>query len=227
MKYPVLKTKNEIDYNFAQFFLEFEEPTSSYEVRKNAENEEIKIPPSGNYDAQYILPQNIFIAITGLQDHFIKKGYATQIEPSKFWMPERFIQVYHGKLGEEIVNFIFKKYLDFELKEISNIEYFEFFDFLLEYNDEIIAVDAKFWRREPKENKLDNIENKLEFLGLNRAIIINSRPNEKHANNEPRLDKKNKNILLIDNIYEKKDEKFCLNKKILNKIRTFIEKGHL
>ena len=227
MKYPVLKTKNEIDYNFAQFFLEFEEPTSSYEVRKNAENEEIKIPPSGNYDAQYILPQNIFIAITGLQDHFIKKGYATQIEPSKFWMPERFIQVYHGKLGEEIVNFIFKKYLDFELKEISNIEYFEFFDFLLEYNDEIIAVDAKFWRREPKENKLDNIENKLEFLGLSRAIIINSRPNEKHANNEPHLDKKNKNILLIDNIYEKKDEKFCLNTKILNKIRTFIEKGHL
>lgn len=98
---------------------------------------------------------------------------------------------------------------------------------MLEYNDEIIAVDAKFWRREPKENKLDNIENKLEFLGLSRAIIINSRPNEKHANNEPHLDKKNKNILLIDNIYEKKDEKFCLNTKILNKIRTFIEKGHL
>ncbi|MDO2409731.1 hypothetical protein [Campylobacter magnus] len=125
------------------------------------------------------------------------------------------------------MSFVFDKYLDFELKEISNIEHFEFFDFLLEYNDEVIAIDAKFWRRDPKENKLDNIENKLEFLGLNRAIIINSRPNEKHASNEPRLDKKNKNILLIDNIYEKKDEKFCLNTKILNKIRTFIEKGHL
>ena len=130
-----------------------------------------------------------------------------------------------GKESLELTNAIDK--VDYELKEISNIEYFEFFDFLLEYNDEIIAVDAKFWRREPKENKLDNIENKLEFLGLSRAIIINSRPNEKHANNEPHLDKKNKNILLIDNIYEKKDEKFCLNKKILNKIRTFIEKGHL
>ena len=98
---------------------------------------------------------------------------------------------------------------------------------MLEYNDDIIAVDAKFWRRDPKENKLDNIENKLEFLGLNRAIIINSRPNEKHASNEPRIDKKNKNILLIDNIYEKKDDKLYLNTKILNKIRTFIEKGHL
>ena len=173
------------------------------------------------------MPQNIFTAITGLKDHFIKKDYATQIEPSKFWMPERFIQVYHGKLGEEIVSFVFKKYLDFELKEISNIEHFEFFDFLLEYNDEKIAVDAKFWRKEPKDNKLDNIENKLKLMDLNRAIIINSRPNDDYANNEPRLDKENKNILLIDNIYEKKDEKFCLNTKILNKIRTFIEKGHL
>ncbi|MCI7076112.1 hypothetical protein, partial [Campylobacter sp.] len=200
---------------------------SSYEVRKNAENEEIKILPSGNYDAQYILPQNIFTAITGLKDHFIKKDYATQIEPSKFWMPERFIQVYHGKLGEEIVKFVFEQYSNFKLTEISNIEHFEFFDFLLEYNDEKIAVDAKFWRKEPKDNKLDNIENKLKLMDLNRAIIINSRPNDDYANNEPRLDKENKNILLIDNIYEKKDNELSLNKKILDKIQTFIEKGHL
>ena len=33
--------------------------------------------------------------------------------------------------------------------------------------------------------------------------------------------------LLINPGELKKDEKFCLNKKILNKIRTFIEKGHL
>ena len=190
MKHPVLKARTEIAHNFSQFFLEFEEAISSYRVCKYTENEKIEILPSGNYDAQYILPQNIFTAIAELKDHFIKKDYATQIEPGKFWMPERFIQVYHGKLGEEIVKFVFKKYLDFELKEISNIEYFEYFDFLLEYNDEIIAIDAKFWRREPKDNKLDNIENKLEFLGLSRAIIINSRPNEKHASNEPRLDKK-------------------------------------
>ena len=231
MKYPVLKVGTEIVFTFRQCFLEFKEPISSYEVRKNAENEEIKILPSGNHDAkynaQYILPQNIFTAITGLKDHFIKKDYATQIEPSKFWMPERFIQVYHGKLGEEIVNFVFDKYLDFKLKEISNIEHFEFFDFLLEYNDEKIAVDAKFWRKEPKDNKLDNIENKLKLMDLNRAIIINSRPNDDYANNEPRLDKENKNILLIDNIYEKKNNELSLNKKILDKIQTFIEKGHL
>ena len=64
-------------------------------------------------------------------------------------------------------------------------------------------------------------------MDLNRAIIINSRPNDDYANNEPRLDKENKNILLIDNIYEKKDNELSLNKKILDKIQTFIEKGHL
>ena len=122
MKYPVLKVGTEIVFTFRQCFLEFKEPISSYEVRKNAENEKIEILPSGKYDAQYILPQNIFTAITGLKDHFIKKDYATQIEPSKFWMPERFIQVYHGKLGEEIVNFVFEQYSNFKLKEIFHLE---------------------------------------------------------------------------------------------------------
>ena len=64
-------------------------------------------------------------------------------------------------------------------------------------------------------------------MDLDRGRMINTRPNDGYANNEARLDKENKNILLIDNIYEKKDNELSLNKKILDKIQTFIEKGHL
>ena len=112
--------------------------------------------------------------IKGVKECFIKYGWATKFEPNDFIMtPSVYNNIYKGALGEVVGWFIIKNVLDIKLKDISDPDVFEVFDYKV--NDDIY-VDFKHWKETYDMSNLhllDKINLKLAKCKAKSAFIIN------------------------------------------------------
>ena len=110
----------------------------------------------------------------GLKQFFEQRGFATEFGNEDFILcPVLFNNIYKGALGEVTGKFVLDKELNTEIKEITNPDYFEFFDFELKDG---IYIDFKHWKTAlliGKESYIKHIANKLEKIGGKKAYVIN------------------------------------------------------
>jgi len=117
--------------------------------------------------------QNFFL-YSKLKDFFINQGYATELGNKDLILsPVLFNNIYKGVLGEIAGKFILERELNTNLIEITNPEFFEFFDFELHDG---IYIDFKHWKKAVVPNKdslQKHIQEKLSKIGGKKAYIIN------------------------------------------------------
>lgn len=112
----------------------------------------------------------------GLKEHFENKGFAVDFKRNEFILsPVLFNNIYKGALGEEVGKFILEQELGIKLKEITDSDKFEFFDFEI---SEGVYVDFKHWKQTYRQEKQRDdvkleISRKLEQINGKRVYIIN------------------------------------------------------
>jgi len=110
----------------------------------------------------------------GMKEYFVENGWATNFgNEEKIISPILFQNIYKGALGEVAGKFILKKELGIELKEITDPEKFEFFDYEVA---EGIYVDFKHWKYgypDERAKKQHEIRNKLKAISGKQVFIIN------------------------------------------------------
>lgn len=118
------------------------------------------------------LPQ--ILKYPGMREFFEESGYATEFKTNKYLMsPVLFHNIYKGALGEVAGKFILESELNIKLKEITDPDKFEFFDFEL---SEGVYVDFKNWKNtyaQDQEKTQEEIMAKLDHIKGKRAYIIN------------------------------------------------------
>lgn len=111
---------------------------------------------------------------SGMKDYFIQNGWATTFGHGEFIMsPILFQNIYKGALGEVSGKFILSKELGIELKDITDVDKFEFFDYEL---SEDIYIDFKHWKSGyfvDRETKIKEISNKIKIIHAKKVLIIN------------------------------------------------------
>ena len=110
----------------------------------------------------------------GMKEHFIENRWAISFgNEEKIVSPILFQNIYKGALGEVAGKFILKKELGIELKEITDPEKFEFFDYEIA---EGVYVDFKHWKYgypDERAKKQQEIRNKMQAIGGKQVFIIN------------------------------------------------------
>lgn len=121
---------------------------------------------------------DILMNVPGLKEYFEEHGWATEFKENDYILsPALFNNIYKPALGEKIGKFIFRKYLNIELKEIENYDYYEFFDNVIK---EGCYVDFKNWNArfysnqgEESEKTRKKINRKLDEIGGKKVYIVN------------------------------------------------------
>lgn len=110
----------------------------------------------------------------GMRDMFIQNGYAVGFEEKMYMMsPVLFHNIYKGALGEVAGRFILEKERGIHLRNITDAEKFEFFDYEM---SEGVYVDFKNWKYsyiQDKDELRNEIIRKLDHIGGRRVYIIN------------------------------------------------------
>ena len=110
----------------------------------------------------------------GMKDFFLENGFATYFGNEDLILsPVLFNNIYKGALGEVAGKYILEKELNTTLKDITNPDYFEFFDFELCNG---VYIDFKHWKRtiitDPDALR-KHITEKLHKIEEKKAYIIN------------------------------------------------------
>ena len=110
----------------------------------------------------------------GMKEYFAENGWATSFgSGEKILSPILFQNIYKGALGEVAGKFVLKKELGIEVKEITDPDKFEFFDYEIA---ERVYLDFKHWKYgypDDREKKLREIKNKIRAIGAKKVFIIN------------------------------------------------------
>lgn len=217
-KFYIKNFEHKSNYNFAQkgdfndirinFFQDF----SAFKKELNPDYRNIM-----NVSEESCRLQELFL-YKGMKEHFLQNGYATQFGNEEFILsPTLFNNIYKGALGEVSGKYILEKELNIKLKDISNPDHFEFFDFEL---CEGIYIDFKHWKRTLiADSKMlhQHIAKKLQKIGGRKVYIINI------------LKEDDDEILSTESIVEIPyliDEKGSPNKDVIKKLIGEIRDGH-
>lgn len=162
-------------FDYKDLYFDMEMPCSGYSFkRKNYNIVDLKIDT--RYDGEQVSEQAcdlpVILSIDIVKKLFEEKGYAKMFLKEPFIMcPSLFYQVYKGALGEVVGTAILEHELGWDLEELENISFYEFFDFKLGN----IYFDFKHW----DEFQIDNdtyvkkIESKLAKINGAKCFVIN------------------------------------------------------
>ena len=116
-----------------------------------------------------------FMSHPGIRQHFIENGYKTDFEPNDYIMvPTFWNNIYKGALGESVGWFIFSKWFDVKLEEITDLEAFELFDFKVPGKP--YYVDFKHWSMGSdveREKMIDKIAAKARKCDCTKVLVVN------------------------------------------------------
>lgn len=113
------------------------------------------------------------LAIPGVKDFFIERGYATFFEKKKYILsPCMFNQIYKGALGEVVGEFILKSKLNISLFKMKKDKNYERFDF---YNNNLYVDFKNFTGAKDldRKNERQKAKDKLQLCNGKKALIIN------------------------------------------------------
>lgn len=161
--------------DYEDLYFNMEIPCSGYSFkRKKYSIVDLKIDT--RYDGEQVSEQAcdlpVILSIDIVKKLFEEKGYAKIFAKEPFIMcPSLFNQVYKGALGEVVGKVILEHELGWDLEELENVSFYEFFDFKLDN----IYFDFKHW----DEFQIDNdtyvkkIESKLAKIKGAKCFVIN------------------------------------------------------
>ena len=116
-----------------------------------------------------------FMEHAGLRQLFVEKGYMTDFEPNECIMvPTFWNNIYKGALGETVGQYIFAKWFNIDLEEITDLEAFELFDFKVPGKP--CYVDFKHWSAGTdvdREKMIDKIAAKAQKCDCEKVIVVN------------------------------------------------------
>lgn len=197
LRYPV---DNVGMHKLYDIYCDFDRETDYYYCARIKENEYniTGLNPNSITINEDLARLKLLLKIPGVEQYFKDKGYATQFQKSNhILLPNVFIKIYLGALGECIGEFLLNQYLmrfNMKLERIDSIEKYEKFDFTLG-ND--IYVDFKHWIGNFDKNRGKEIErfiDKLDKINGKRGFIINIL---KPDNYDPKQYISNDNRLII------------------------------
>lgn len=117
----------------------------------------------------------------GMINYFREQGYALEFQTKEYLMsPVLFHNIYKGALGEVAGKFILNKELGIELKPITELKHFEFFDYKL---SDGVYIDFKNWKftyAQDKDEIRKDILRKLDEIGGKRVYVINVVSNKEY-----------------------------------------------
>lgn len=161
---------------YGAFYFKFDEKFSGYSYKQNNYYDIVEMRMDTRYNLHQVSEQacdlpEIF-SINYIKDMFIENGYALRFKPSQYIMsPSLFKQVYLGALGEVVGRKILDRELGWDLQELDDISFYEYFDFRLGN----IYFDFKHWDefRTNNEKYVKKIEGKLSKIKGSKCFVIN------------------------------------------------------
>lgn len=116
-----------------------------------------------------------FMEVPLIRKHFEKEGYAIDFEKNDYIIsPTYFNNIYKGALGEVVGKLLLETFVDVELEEIHEIEYYELFDFKVK--ELPVYVDFKNWHETTTfddDEMIRKIIGKAKACGCKCAVIVN------------------------------------------------------
>lgn len=161
---------------YVDFYFLFDEKYSGYSYRQNSYYDIVEMRMDTRYNLHQVSEQacelpEIF-AIKYIKDMFMEKGYAQRFKHAHYIMtPSLFKQVYLGALGEVVGREILCRELGWDLQELDDISFYEYFDFKIGK----IYFDFKHWDefRTNNEKYVQKIEGKLNRIKGSKCFVIN------------------------------------------------------
>ena len=157
-----------------------------------------------------------------LAKFFDDQGYAKEFKPNEYLMsPPLWSNIYKGMLGEVAGEYLFKKLVGCELKEIDQADIFEKFDFQIV--DKPIYVDFKNWNESFDLNQKETrtkILKKAKEIDAKLVIVANILAEDKY-----KIDCRNEDeivLLVIPSILTKTDDIVIENIQAITKIKEVI-----
>lgn len=116
-----------------------------------------------------------------LQDFFERNQYATSFKPDEYIMtPTLFNNIYKGALGEIVGEYICR-FVCNELKRVSDMTFFEYFDYQVESLP--VYIDFKNWKCSTSVDnaeELIHIKDKALLCGAKGVIVVNVYDRDRH-----------------------------------------------
>ncbi len=164
------------EWQFKNLYFEFDEAYSGYSYTQNNHYDIEKIIMDIRYDMDQVSEASCdlptILSFHYIENMFDEKGYCKKFRPAHFLMsPSLFKQVYLGALGEVVGECILKHELGWDLEELDDVSFYEYFDFKLGN----VYFDFKHW----DEFRIDNakyvqkIERKLNKIKGGKCFVIN------------------------------------------------------
>lgn len=169
-------TVNNINPMYSTLYFEMENKIAGYSYKQNQKYDivEMFMEPRFGYtqvsDQACDLP--IILSIPYVKDMFNKNKYSTRFEKNKYIMsPSLFKQVYLGALGEVVGKCILENQLGWDLEELDDYSFYEYFDFKIGN----IYFDFKHWNDFIIDNDkyVKKVENKLAKIKGAKCFVVN------------------------------------------------------
>lgn len=161
--------------DYKDLYFNMEIPCSGYSFKtENYKIVDLKLDTryGGEQVSEQACDLPMILSIDIVKKLFEEKGYAKMFKAAPFIMcPSLFKQVYKGALGEVVGKAILEAELGWELEEIDDVSFYEFFDFNLGN----IYFDFKHWDKFKTDNDayVKKIENKLARIKGAKCFVIN------------------------------------------------------
>lgn len=206
---------------FCQLYVHLPSANNQYSYEREGDFEDVSIDFTDK--SKYSVSEQScrlseLMQIPGVNDLFTSKKWATTIKIGDYMLtPPLFNNIYKGALGEEVGQFVFKKHLGIDLKEIENENYFEFFDFELGDN---VYVDFKHWQEYssfPADEAKEKILEKLNKINGDKVFVVNILSEQDYKN----VISHDGRIIEIPFLFNAKTKKF--NKSAVTTILSEIE----
>ncbi len=213
IKHPRLESNNQIPLSFLPFYFKLPENAITYQYSKiNNQYKSVTESFKGvsDYDCRlYQLMNNL-----ELKNFFLQNNFSTEFGNGQYILtPTAYNSIYKGMLGETVGKYILEKYAYIELNQL-NIKEYEQFDFKTDNN---VYIDFKHWFTHDYTDtglEYENIQNKLEKVGAEKALIINLIGSNNYK------EKKQKSILEIPYLIDESSKQVSNN--MIQKIVDFI-----
>ena len=169
-------TTNNPDSTLKEFYFEFDEAYSGYSYKQNNKYDFEKIVMDTRHDLQQVseaacdLP--VILSIGYIAKMFDAQGYCKRFKQAQFIMcPSLFKQIYLGALGEVVGKCILEKELGWDLQELDDPSFYEYFDFKLGNS----YFDFKHWDDFFIDNNtyVQKVERKLAKIKGAKCFVIN------------------------------------------------------
>ncbi|MBQ8394267.1 MAG: hypothetical protein IJX49_01680 [Clostridia bacterium] len=205
---------------YKEFYFEFDEKYSGYSYKQNNCYDIIDIRMDTRYDMNQVSEEAcdlpILLSFNSIEKMFKERGYARRFKKARYIMsPSLFKQVYLGALGEVVGKQILEEELGWDLEELDEVSFYEYFDYKLGN----IYFDFKHWVQFRIDNNayVQKVQGKLQRMNGAKCFVINL---IKRINAEPKI---NMGETVVQIPYLIDGETGCINSEAIEYIGTLYD----